>query len=140
VTAVEYPEWLTIGKDLGNWEVEYRYDRLVICGKKTYAFHIEGRPEWDSINKTDWIDSKGQPIPRNWKKATKGAALTAQDLINIATGKPTRFLPMAPTFSVHKSNPRFIPRVIKMTAADVTRVPREFDPEFHPAVGQAKKV
>lgn len=130
VTALDYPAWLQIGKELGNWEVENHYDRLVICGKKTYAFHIEGRPEWDSLDKTKWIDPEGKPIPKNWKKATKGAALTAQDLIEIANGRLIKFLPMAPTFSVHKANPKFIPREIRMTAADVSRVPQIWDPEF----------
>lgn len=145
VTALDYPADLKIGPELGEWQVEYSYDRLVICGKKMYAFHKEGYGWEDSADrrvkfacpfcgsagklKTGCKVCGGKGVS-NWKKATKGANLAAKDLIEIAQGKPIKFHPMVPTFSVHKSDPRFIPRQIKMTAADVTTVSRQFDPEF----------
>jgi hypothetical protein len=121
VTAVDFGG-VEIGDELGQWGIEGEYDRLIICGKKMYAFHKSGMPWEDSLDRRAKV--------KNWKKATKGASLTAQNLMEIAAGRPSTFLPMVPTFSVHKSDPRFTARIIKMTAADVSTVPQKFDPEF----------
>jgi hypothetical protein len=67
---------------------------------------------------------------KNWKKATKGARLTAQELAAIAAGQRVEFRPEVPTFSVRTNEPRFTKRVLKITAADVTTVPAQFDPMF----------
>lgn len=119
---------LELGKELGQWGVEGEYDRAVIAGKKMYAFHLRGRPL------TDWTERRYEPdgsqTPRNWKRATKGANLTAQELIRVMRGESVQFLPPVPTFSAHAANPRFTPRIIKFTAADISRVPRHLDPEF----------
>ena len=127
ITAVDF-RGITLGKELGEWGIEGEYDDVVICGKKMYAFHFKGKPREDWLGKKYGRD--GKPLPKNWKKATKGANLTAHDLIDIAKGNPVKFLPEVPTFSVHKQSPRFTPRIIKMTANDITVVPREIDPQY----------
>jgi DNA polymerase elongation subunit (family B) len=127
ITAINF-KGLEIGDELGQWSYEGDFDRLVIAGKKMYAFHITGR-EFD-----DWLEKRyeknGKPVEKNWKKATKGANLTAEDLIRVAHGEAVRFMPQVPTFSVHTPNPRFVPRVIKATATNISIVPKHLDPEF----------
>jgi hypothetical protein len=119
VTALGF-KGLDIGDELGQFGVEGQYDRVIVCGKKLYAFHKVGQPWDDSLE-------MGQ---KNWKKATKGARLTAPELATIAAGQSVEFLPEVPTFSVRTHQPRFTKRVLKITAADVTRVPIQFDPMF----------
>lgn len=119
ITALGF-RGLDIGDELGQFGIEGQYDRVIVCGKKLYAFHKLGRPWDDSLE-------LGQ---KNWKKATKGARLTAQELAAIAAGAEVEFRPEVPTFSVRTNEPRFTKRVLKITAADVTRVPVEFDPLF----------
>lgn len=127
ITAVDF-KGLEIGEELGQWSFEGEFDRMVICGKKMYSFHLVGKPY------EDWLEPRyeknGTLIPRNWKKATKGANLTAQDLIRVTQGETVRFMPMVPTFSVHSTQPKFIPRDIRATASDISIVPRHLDPEF----------
>jgi hypothetical protein len=127
ITAVDF-KGLKIGKELGEWNFEGDYDRVVICGKKMYAFHHTGRPLDDWLERR--YDKEGKPLERNWKKATKGANLVADDLIRIAHGDTVKFRPMVPTFSVHSMSPKFIPRAIKATANDITVVPKHLDPLF----------
>jgi hypothetical protein len=122
ITALDF-KGITLGNELGEWSYEGEYDRLVIAGKKMYAFHHVGTPLADSIE-------KASPHRGNWKKATKGVTLTAQDLMKVAAGKPVTFKPMVPSFSVHSEAPKFISRVVKMTSADITTVPRHLDPTF----------
>lgn len=119
ITALGF-KGLDIGDELGQFGLEGEYDRVIVCGKKLYAFHKLGRPWDDSLE-------LGQT---NWKKATKGARLTAQELAAIAAGQRVEFRPEVPTFSVRTAQPRFTKRVLKITAADVTRVPIQFDPLF----------
>lgn len=119
ITALGF-KGLDIGDELGQFGLEGEYDRVIVCGKKLYAFHKLGRPWDDSLE-------LGQT---NWKKATKGARLTAQELASIAAGQRVEFRPEVPTFSVRTAQPRFTKRVLKITAADVTRVPIQFDPMF----------
>jgi hypothetical protein len=119
ITALGF-RGLEIGDELGQFGIEGQYDRVIVCGKKLYAFHKVGRPWDDSLE-------MGQ---KNWKKATKGARLTAPELAQIAAGQAVEFRPEVPTFSVRTNEPRFTKRVLKITAADVTRVPIQFDPLF----------
>jgi hypothetical protein len=119
ITALGF-RGLKIGDELGDFGMEGQYDRVVVCGKKLYAFHKVGR-SWD-----DTLEM-GQ---KNWKKATKGARLTADELIQIAAGQRVEFRPEVPTFSVRTNEPRFTKRILKITAADVTTVPIQFDPLF----------
>jgi len=106
---------IKIGTELGEWEIESYYDRIIIGGKKLYAFHKRG---------TDPENND------NWKVASKGARLTAKQIIRLAGGEEIIYKPDVPTYSVHKSGPRFIDRVIRVTASDITQVPRAVDPKY----------
>lgn len=114
ITAQDFASDVVLSKELGDWEVEYEYDRVVICGKKLYAMHERGAPQ----------------TALHWKMASKGAKLTHKDMIKIASGKTIKYKNVAPTFSMNKANPTFIERDIKATASDIRTVPRRFDPKY----------
>jgi len=82
---------LTIGPEIGKWEIEGRSNYGAIVGKKLYAFKLE---------------------TSEWKIATKGARLTPQEIIEIAKGGEITWKNDAPTFSPHKA-PYFLARRIK---------------------------
>lgn len=115
ITAESFGDDVTLSSELGDWGIEYEYDRVAICGKKLYAMHVKGKPD----------NSKNA-----WKIASKGARLTYKELIRIAAGKIVKYKNIVPTFSMSKENPTFVERDIKATASDVRIVPRRFDPMF----------
>jgi DNA polymerase elongation subunit (family B) len=117
ITAVSFPkEAVTLGQEIGEWEIEGRYDRVIVAGKKLYAFHFSD----DKRN--------GKDVGR-WKVRSKGVRLKADDLIRIVQGHEIIFHPQAPTFSAHSTAPEFVPRTVRATAKDITRVPPELDPQ-----------
>jgi len=118
ITAESFSSDVVISKELGDWGIEYEYDRVVICGKKLYAMHVDGK-------------NNG---PTNWKLASKGAKLNHKEMIKIAAGNTVHFQNIAPSFSMAKANPRFIARDIKATASDIRTVPRRFDPKYADSV------
>lgn len=83
-----------LGDGLGQWELEGQFDFAAVAGKKTYAF---------------------RKLDGSFKTASKGARLTADEIIRVASGHTVTYHPDAPTFSV-KKKPRFNSRKIKMTA------------------------
>ncbi len=115
ITAVGFDKSVTLSDELGDWGIEYKYNRIVVCGKKLYAFRKAGRLADDE---------------KRWKIASKGARLDEKDLIKIATGKTITFRSNVPTFSIAKSKPTFIERNIVSTAGDSRIVPRRFDPMY----------
>ena len=114
ITAEAFGRDVNFSNELGDWGIEYEYDRVAICGKKLYAMHKRGKAQ----NKL------------SWKVASKGARLTYKELIKIAAGKIIKYKNIVPTFSMSKANPTFVERDIKSTASDVRIVPRRFDPMF----------
>ena len=115
ITAKGFGANVKLSPALGDWEVEYNYDRVVICGKKLYAMHVAGeKPHKVSA----------------WKMASKGARLTHREMIKIASGEKVQFNNIVPTFSMSKSKPTFVSREIRATASDITTVPRAYDPKF----------
>ena len=134
ITAVKFGKDVQLGKELGQWEIENHYDRVVIAGKKLYAFHKTG----------DHAEAIQQYLKNNpgktkleaecaveWKIASKGARLLHTDIIQAANGEPVTFRAMAPTFSASKEKPAFISRIITATAADIRTVPKRFDPLYN---------
>lgn len=113
ITAVDFGDDIKLSTELGDWDIEYEYDRCIMAGKKLYAFHKDGEP----------IKSKD-----GWKVASKGARLDYRDLIKIAAGETINFKNDAPTFSASKPKPSFVEREIKETAQDIRFVPKRFDP------------
>lgn len=82
-----------IGDELGQWECEGEFIGGGIGGKKLYAFE---RPNGE------------------YKISSKGAKLTAKEILSIANGGEVLYKNPAPTFSVHKP-PEFITRKIRKT-------------------------
>lgn len=117
ITAVSFDtdKSVTLGSELGEWEIEHEYDRVAICGKKLYAFHTRG----EKMNKKS-----------SWKIASKGSRLEFADILKVAAGETVNWKSIAPTFSVAKSEPSFISREIKETAGDSRIVPRRYDPKY----------
>lgn len=89
---------LTLGSNLGEWKIEADCTEFAIAGKKTYAVKL-----------TDG----------SWKVRSKGARLTADEVIRVAHGESVRFRPQDPTYSVRNERPAFIDRIIKITAKDL---------------------
>jgi len=125
ITAVAFGPEVTFSPVLGDWEIEYKYDRVIVGGKKLYAFHKAGES----------FDNK-----KSWKVASKGARLGFKELIKIAAGGVVEFNSMAPTFSVSKEGPVFVDREIKNTASDIRIVPRRFDPMFKEEIELEEKL
>jgi hypothetical protein len=123
ITAVSFGKDVNLSKDLGDWELEYTYDRVIVCGKKLYAMHSKQKRK---CNSDTCIDDE------HWKIASKGARLNHKELIEIAAGKIVQYNSIAPTFSMAKSKPTFISREIQITASDIRFVPRAYDPKFNP--------
>ena len=115
ITAVSFGKDVVLSEKLGDWDVEYNYDRVAVCGKKLYAMHIKGK----SLSNKD-----------SWKIASKGAKLTHTEIIKIAGGEKVLYNNPVPTFSVSKVKPTFVHREIRATASDIRTVPRRYDPTF----------
>jgi DNA polymerase type B, organellar and viral len=112
---------IKIGTELGAWKHEATCDYFALPGKKLYADHIKGRPwSYDPM----CTDDK----QKNWKIASKGANIAslpnAPEIIEkIANGGDYRYNPEVPTFSFWRDQPVFVPRDLRTTAKDMTRVP-----------------
>lgn len=101
---------LTIGPDIGQWKIELECDRYAIAGKKLYA----KRAAYDQqFNK----DTGCFDYPKgSHKLACKGVNLTAEQIELIAAGDTFDYHPQVPTYSITRSQPRFINREVKATA------------------------
>jgi len=124
ITAEAFAETLPITKELGDWGIEYYYDRVIVCGKKLYAMH----------SKHDDCNGNNCKTRAHWKMASKGARLEFDDLIKIAAGEKVQYNNIVPTFSMSKEKPTFVSREIKATASDIRIVPRRFDPKYETSV------
>lgn len=100
---------LDLGDKLGQWKHEMTGDRFAVAGKKLYTFH-----EPDGKNKEFALDTDERGTG-NWKRACKGVSLTPQQIIDIAQGKTVNHVPLVPTYSVHRPEPQFTNRRIKLT-------------------------
>lgn len=90
---------LPLGSELGQWKVEMTGTEYAIACKKTYAF------------KRTQPDDKGGW----WKTASKGARLSAPEIIRAARGETVKFVPEVPTYSIFREAPVFVTRSIKRT-------------------------
>jgi hypothetical protein len=115
---------LPLGDKLGEWKVEMICDAYAVAGKKTYAFRDV--KEWTSEQvaaardkgKHIYLDDSG----RCWKVASKGADLKPWQIIEAAEGRAVVYSPQVPTYSIHRAGPVFIPRNIRNTAKDISRL------------------
>lgn len=87
------PSPMTVGKELGEWDVEAQCDYGAIAGKKMYAFRQ--------------TDGK-------WKTGCKGARLSASEICRVAKGEVVEWENEAPTYSAGKE-PRFMRRKVIAT-------------------------
>ncbi len=85
---------LDLGDKLGQWKVESECSEWAIAGKKTYAVKLNDG---------------------TWKVRSKGAQLTADEVIRVAHGEAVRFRPQVPTYTVHRERPVFVEREIRAT-------------------------
>lgn len=115
ITAEGFDSGIKLSTELGDWQIEHEYDRVVIAGKKLYAMHKRGEPLNDR---------------KHWKIACKGARLNHDEIIRIARGEMVYYQSKIPTFSTSKQKPTHVNRNIRMTAADIRTVPAEIDPMF----------
>lgn len=106
---------IALGNELGQWEIEGRYDRVAIAGKKLYAYRFAER------------NADGS---ERWKSRSKGVKFGHEQILRVCAGERVIYDPQAPSFKVRGDGPEFIRREIAMTANDATTVPRERDPEF----------
>jgi hypothetical protein len=71
---------LSIGTKLGEWKIENEFDELHIGGKKLYAGHDKNTGKW--------------------KTASKGVKLTAQQIIEVSSGKTVEYEFESPSYSI----------------------------------------
>lgn len=109
---------LEMGERLGQWKHEGEFDRYAIAGKKLYAFHQAGAPEA--------YDPKAKDP--SWKVASKGVGFHADvnapfKISDLASGHCVQHIPEVPTYSVSRTEPIFINRMIRSTAKDIRNAP-----------------
>ena len=109
IVAEDFGE-LDIGDGLGQWEIfsdpvtgkPVQFDQYYIGGRKIYAFY--SREGWTEDGKRC-----------HWKTASKGAALSVEQIKRVARGEVVLYEPDVPTYSLH--NPvRFINREISLVS------------------------
>ncbi len=110
------------GKALGEWTKEGRFDHGAIAGKKLYAFHMDAETLAKARAKN--------PEAKEWKTASKGVKLSADQICAVADGGEVQWDDDAPQvtpfrmvdektmayFNEHGRLPaRFLSRRVRMT-------------------------
>lgn len=85
---------LRLSDKLGDWDLEGEFSHGGIAGKKLYAFKYKDKDDY--------------------KMASKGARLTAEEVLKVCSGEKITYKSIAPTFSL-KRDTFFLEREIKMT-------------------------
>lgn len=98
---------ITIGKELGQWEIEGYFSKAGIAGKKLYI--LKGK------------DCDGK---EKYKTASKGAKLTKRELWTLAQGKAVYYEPESPIYSPVKE-PYFLPKIIIATEGEIAKQGKE---------------
>jgi len=91
-------------KKLGAWKLESECDTVYIAGKKLYVDYKDGKP---------YVDEKGR-----FKKASKGARLTPEQIKNAALGGTEVYSNPAPTFHLD-GTVDFMTRTIRKTGHNI---------------------
>lgn len=117
--AAEDVSRLPIGQELGQWKVEIDCNSYAVAGKKNYTFEASD----DTIKKYNSYRSR-ESATGHWKIASKGARLTPEEMVRVASGVIVRcdickkehagvcYRPESPTYSIARDEPRFIDRKI----------------------------
>lgn len=133
--AAENVDMIDQGDELGQWKVEADCDEYAIGGKKTYCFHIEGKPRdsFDGSNFSpldvrrqkpldiDCTAKQWEEMRKCWKLASKGTDLSPRELIAIAGGDEVLYKANVPNFSVHRNDFTFIDRTVRSTYRDISQ-------------------
>lgn len=107
---------LTVGKELGQWKLELDCKRYAVAGKKNYAFEATDSTIMEYYGYQSRVEKTGP-----WKIASKGARLTPEELVRVASGETITYRPESPTYTITRAQPRFINRDIRMTHLARTR-------------------
>jgi hypothetical protein len=102
------------GDELGLWKEEGEFDHYAIAGKKTYAFHKRGQPHSHDLDE--------EKNYKYFKVASKGVDLDPADIARAASGQTVKYKPEVPTYSIKRTEPIFINRVVRNTAKDIRHV------------------
>lgn len=94
IAAVGFKDDVKFSGELGDWKHEGDFDFYALGGRKMYAFREKNTGEW--------------------KTASKGVRLTAEEIVTVAKGGSVIYEPLAPTFSVH-GEPTIVNREVKAT-------------------------
>lgn len=89
---------LQLGDGIGEWKLVMEGDEYAIAAKKLYAFR-----------------RRGVSGDEAWKVASKGAHLSAAEIVRCARGEAVTNNPEVPTYSIYQTGPVFVPRVLKRT-------------------------
>lgn len=93
---------------LGAWKAEGAGDRMAIAGKKLYALFERG----DVVS--------GELPWKPFKSASKGVRLSAEQIVQVASGKTVEHASEVPTFRLGEET-QFIARKISRTDKDILR-------------------
>lgn len=108
--AAEAVTALAIGKELGQWKLELDCRRYAVAGKKNYAFEAADTTIKEYHAYQSRVEKTG-----HWKIASKGARLTPEEMVRVASGEKILYRPESPTYTITRPQPRFINREIRMT-------------------------
>lgn len=108
--AAEAVTALAIGKELGQWKLELDCRRFAVAGKKNYAFEAADTSIKEYYGYQSRVEKTG-----HWKIASKGARLTPEEMVRVASGEKILYRPESPTYTITRPQPRFINREIRMT-------------------------
>ncbi len=98
-----------VGKELGQWNIEFEATIAAYAGKKLYALSND----FTDCKKKDCPCSQGGDCKQNTKKAHKGAKLSKSDIFKIARGETITWNSEAPSMGINKET-TFISRRIRM--------------------------
>lgn len=101
---------LVLGAELGQWKIELECDEYAIAGKKLYAKRSAFDQGWNK-EEEKWDYPKG-----SYKTACKGVSLSPEEIRRIAGGETIVHAPLVPTYSLTRTEPRFIGRAVRSTA------------------------
>lgn len=97
---------VTLGKQLGAWDVEGKFTEAAIAGRKLYALR--------------YADADRFKAGRIYKTASKGVKLTGRQIYSVARGRVVTYVPKVPTYSIrseigfHERSVRMLPSIKRL--------------------------
>ncbi len=102
---------VTLGKELGQWDIEGNFSEGAIAGKKMYAFKYSKADYKNKNKKRKKLDKKIAPF----KIASKGVKFRAWQIYALCRGKMIEYDPLVPSYTIG-ADPKQIKRQIVMNA------------------------